>query len=578
MMPAMGKTLRTCGNAFRKQAWIIALVVVLAVGGAAYRLAGRAPQYQAEGSIMITPQVLIPSTVGGAGLTPIQSAYRETVLNDIIHLLRSRTISERVAARVGGLSPGELSRRVAINKIPGTDFLAISAVHEVPGQAALVVNAMTEELANFYAQINRAEATTARTFIEEQMGVARDQLSAAEQALLEFRTRTGNTALPDEVARAEQRAADLQSAYDAATLDETSARARVAAIRSHLVAQNDERLASISIATNPVITQIRDHLTGLELQLADLRQMYTDEHPKVKALLGQIADDQQRLRAEAGKVVTDTSLGTSPIRAQLAREMVNGEVDAATARAKAAAITPILNRFQARLNTVPNTELALARLQRDVKNAEELSARLSAMHEEALIRETQAGSSGRAAIVVVDPALAPDRPLPTHLPEAGMLAGLLGLCLGATLAVAVESLEARVGSGSRPLGALGVPALAAVPPIQPWRSYRYLTTAAAIASLVLLPILVVSLGAGADPHVALAGAMPAQPDRVGQALVQVFHSVWDVSVGQERTVLATLDRVSQALVQALHTAAQSLSVAHIKAMLATPAPFPAHGS
>ena len=58
----------------------------------------------------------------------------------------------------------------------------------------------------------------------------------------------------------------------------------------------------------------------------------------------------------------------------------------------------------------------------------------------------------------------------------------------------------------------------------------------------------------------------------------MLHTVWDVSVGQERTVLATLDRVSQALVQALHTAAQSLSVAHIKAMLATPAPFPAHGS
>ena len=218
MRAAIGKHLRTCSTAFRKRAWIIALAAVLAVGGVAYQLSGRAPQYQAEGSIMITPQVLIPSTFTGAGLTPIQSAYRETVLNDIIHLLRSRTISERVAARVDGLSPGELSRRVTITKIPGTDFLAISALHEVPGHAALIVNAMTEELANFYAQINRAEATTARKFIEEQMGVAQDQLSAAEQALLEFRTRTGSTALPDEVARAEQRAADLQSAYDAATL------------------------------------------------------------------------------------------------------------------------------------------------------------------------------------------------------------------------------------------------------------------------------------------------------------------------------------------------------------------------
>ena len=64
--------------------------------------------------------------------------------------------------------------------------------------------------------------------------------------------------------------------------------------------------------------------------------------------------------------------------------------------------------------------------------------------------------------------------------------------------------------------------------------------------------------------------MPAQPDRAGQALVQVLHTVWDVSVGQERAVLATLDRVSQVLVQMLHTTS--------KATLATPLQFPDHAS
>ncbi len=510
---------------FRRRAWIIALVVVLGVGGVGYALTSRPPQYQAEVSMLVTPRVLAPTAIEDNGIAALQTAYSETVLNNIIQLLKSKSLLQRVADRVG-MGPGDLARQVTVKDIRGTDFLVITATADLPARAALIANTMSQELVDFYAQINRTEASSTRKFIEEQLNVAQSRLGTGEQALLEFQTRTGTVALTDEVSRTVQRILDLQAAYDAATLDNRIAQTRVAAIQSRLRAQNDARLASVSIATNPVIAQIRDHLTGLELELANLRQVYTDQHPKVQTMLGRIAEDRQRMNAEAAKVLSDQSLGISPIREQFVREMINGEVDASAARARAAGIVPMLGRLQARLNTVPKNELTLARLQRDVRIAEQLFTRLSSLHQEAVIRENKASSAGQAAIMFVDQATAPAMPVSNQLPKMATFAGLLALFIGAALALAVESLDDRIRSSHQAEGAYGVPVLAAIPTMNS-RSYRHLTTAPGVTSLLFPAILVLLvLGVVAGLYVARVGATPAHfVHYFSQALTQALHTV-----------------------------------------------------
>lgn len=513
-------------NIFRRRAWVIALVVVLAVGGVVVAFGGRAPQYQAEVSLLVTPQVIAPTALDDTGLSTIQSAYRETVLNNIIQVLRSRTIYERVAAQVGGMSPGQVRASVTVKDIRGTDFLTISATDAQPARAARIVNAMSQELLAFYAEINRAGATTARQFIAQQLSLAQTRLSTAEQSLSAYQTRTGTVALNDEVTRTVQRILDLQTQYDTATLDNRIAQTRVAAIQSKLQSQNDTRFASMSILTNPVITQIRDHLTTLELELASLRQLYTDQHPKVQVLLGRIAEDRQRMSAEAANVLSGKSLGTSPIREQFFREMINGEVDVVTTRARAAGIQPILGKMQARLNTVPKEQLVLAGLQRDVKIAEQLFTRLSTVHQEAVIRENKAGTAGQAAIVVVDPALVPSMPVSKQLPRMVSLAALMALFVGAALALAVESLDDRIRSAPQAEGAYGVPVLAAIPTMN-FRTHRHLTTVPATVTSLLFPAIFVLLvlGMATGLYVVRAGSVSADLGHVSQALLQAVQNI-----------------------------------------------------
>src|SRR5579864_8535296 len=174
-----------------------------------------------------------------------------------------------------------------------------------------------------------------------------------------------------------QRCFALEGMYNAALLDEKAAQMRNSTLRQRLRSENDGQLATVEIATNPVVAQLRDRLMNAEADLANLRQVYTDQHPKVQQALGVVTDLRARLRQEAAKAVSDRSLGVSPVREQLVQQMVGAQVDGTVARARADAITPLLGGLQASLAKMPSNELTFARFQRDVKVNEDLFLRLS---------------------------------------------------------------------------------------------------------------------------------------------------------------------------------------------------------
>jgi hypothetical protein len=252
--------------------------------------------------------------------------------------------------------------------------------------------------------------------------------------------------------------------------------------------------------------------------------VYTDQHPKVQVLLGRIAEVRQRLSLEARKVLTDESLSVSPIREQFVREMINGEIEAAVARARYRGVAPILTGMQARLRTVPTEELTLGRLDRDVRITEQMYVRLSTLHQEALLRENRVASSAQAAVVLVDPARIPDRPLSGQLPKKAAFAGALGLLLGAAIALVLENLDTRIRSSRQAEGAYGVPVLAAIPTMNA-RSYRVLTATATGTATVLLSVALVVLVAAAivGVFIARAGAMPESLTQLGQVLMNTVR-------------------------------------------------------
>jgi succinoglycan biosynthesis transport protein ExoP len=517
----------------RKRAWIVAVLVAVTVTAVVLQTRGMRPLYRAEVSLLVTPRIVAPTAYEDPNLAPLSGVFRETVLRNVTLMITSKTVLQRVAAQVG------TTPRVKVTQIRGSDFLVVSAVDEQPARAAQTANAVAREFERFYSEVNRADATRTRRFIEEQLEQSRARLAAAERALLEFKSRTRFVGSSEEISRKVQRVFDLQAAHDGALLDERLARTRAEAIRAQLNARNDGRLAAVSIATNPVVVQVRDHLTNLELELAGLRNVYTDEHPRVQAVVARIAEAQRRLRLEAERAVRDQSLGMSPLREQFLREMLGADIDAVVARARATATARLLRETQAALTGVPQNEMTLGRLQRDVRVAETTYVRLAALHQEAVIRESRAQSSAQAVIAVVDGADVPTEPESAQLPVKVGLAGFVGLLLGATLAVFAESLDNKIRTPHEAEGAFGVPVLTAVP-VMNNSTYRSLTVAPSLSSFILPILVVLAL-------VAVGAAFVAR----GQAGVLNFG--WQLIYGSMATAGGHVVRLGQGILQSLST-------------------------
>lgn len=515
--------LRRYFEVLRKRVAVIAVIAALAVGGVVLQLGTQPARYQAEVSMLVTPQ-RIGSGLSGQDSSSLQGDYRATVVSNIIYLMRSGTVISRTAERLG-MSGATVAKEVTVKEIKGTDVLSVTAKDADPERAALLANTVTQEFADFYSQINRTEATGTRKFIEDQLSHTKDRLAQAEGDLQSFQARTGAVALNDQVAKLVGRTLDLQAAYDTAVLDERTARTKIEAIQSRLRSQNDQ-LAQLSVATNPVFSKLRDNLTTLEFELAGFRQTYTDQHPKVQAQLGKIAEVKRQMSLEAGKAASGQSLGVSPVRESLIRELVNGQVEMESARARTTGTSQILGKMQASLSSLPGSQLQLARLQREVKVHEDTYLRLSALYEDALISERKAGISGQAAVLVVDPATVPINPVSKKLPFMAGFAALAGLVVGAAVALLVDSLDDRVRSANETEGAYGVPVLGAIPTMDP-RSHRHLSGAPAITTVSLPVVIAVLLGVGTAALSLFLVNQGAGPDHTAflGRLLEVFQTV-----------------------------------------------------
>jgi uncharacterized protein involved in exopolysaccharide biosynthesis len=515
--------LRHYYDVLRKRIWVILLLVAVAVTGVAFQLSMSPDLYQADVAMMITPRIIAPTEAfADPEFGVFTSGYRQTVIGNMALLIRSDAVLGRVQRRIGNISLYQLRSGVSVESIRGTDFMVIKASDPDAARAAAIANVTAEEFTKYFAEVNAAGVRAERTFIAGQLDGARQRLDAAEQAVLGFKERTGLVAPREHVTWMVQRLLDIQTANETAKMEEQISRTRVNFIRSRIGAQPEMRRGSVSIGTNPTFARLRDTLTGLELELASLRQVYTDQHPRVKTAVGRIADTRKQMAEVAEKSINGETMAVNPIRENLIRGMIDGEVDAAAAQARAAGTAVIARGMEARVNKFPKDEAALARLDRDVRLTESLFLRLSALHQEALIRENKAAATGQAAVLVVDPAAAPVKPVSKQLPVRAGMAGLLGLVLGSSLALLMESLDNRIRTSGEAEASYGLPVLASIPTMNS-RTHRQLTTAPATSALLLSLITVFLIGGLIVGFYVLQGGAAEGAARIGQAILQTLQ-------------------------------------------------------
>ena len=451
-------------RAVRKRWWLLALLGIVAMSGVYFRFGNATPGYVGSATVMVTASPISSPAAGVSALAPGAAApfgvNAATVMADIIELLGTRSIAERVAQRVGRTDVARVQRSISASVPRGTNLIRVEATAATPQGAAELANAAAVELSNFFRQTNAADAGRARQFVEQQLALIRQRLDASDRALVGARQDPNNS--EGAVGAIVNAYYSTLTARDDARVALRETQGRLDAVTSRLSREAPTLVSETTLLDNPVFRQIAARLTDLEVERAQLIPVYTPNHPRLQQLNAQIMGLRTRLASEAQTQVGREVLTPNPTHARLVSDIVTMQIERAATAARIAGLEQNLQSRRAAVAALPSSQATVTRLVRENQILDARYRLLATQYQESLLRENLAAFFP-AGIQLVEAAVAPERPRPSGVPRTAAAAGVAGIVLGIIAALFLEASDEAIKTPEDVERTLGVPVLAEVP-------------------------------------------------------------------------------------------------------------------
>jgi len=324
----------------------------------------------------------------------------------------------------------------------GSDAFTIEFTHRDPQMAMNLTNRVASLFIEEFRRSRQSQFEGAADFLDTELQEARRQLDAKEEALRRYKEQNMGR-LPEQLAATLSTLQRLQLERQGVELNLDAAEARLERLTS--------RAGPDPLATSPA-TGLSER-ESLELELARLRQRYTDNHPDVQDL-------QARLRSMEGQSPPSTAGDTR--KAVTTTQIERAQAEVAALQARRASIRDEINSQQARVDQMPRAEQDLATLTRDF-------TQLRDKYQELLRKKMDAQMAERLQhrwtedFEILDPARLPERHTFPNQPLFVLGGIVLGLGLGLGAALLADVFSAYVLSLEDLEGTLRIPVLAVLP-------------------------------------------------------------------------------------------------------------------
>jgi polysaccharide chain length determinant protein (PEP-CTERM system associated) len=342
-------------------------------------------------------------------------------------------------------------REAVTVSVKGFDAFSIEFVHRDPMMAMHVVDRLARLLMEDVAGTQQRQVSTAYQFIESQLQEARQQLEEKEAALREYKERHMGQ-LPEQVPA---NLATLQRLQ----LEQQTVSENLRQATDALLALENAAPATAAVTATPA----PDPLAGMKATLAQLRTRYTEAHPDVKALAARVEQLEAAEAAKRAERPTPPVDHAAIAAIALAERRREAAFQMQMQKSRLEEVDRRIDAFQARVDSAPRREQELLVLMRDYKKLSENYAQLLSKKLDAEMAARLEQQQGGRQFRILDPASLPARPSFPN-PSLFALAGtILGLLLGAGLAVVVDKLDSTLKDADDAATALGLPLLAVIP-------------------------------------------------------------------------------------------------------------------
>lgn len=412
------------------------------------------PTYEAETSLRVkVPRGLADSLLSDIpGSSPLDA--RQNLAN-YAEMLKSRTVVQPVIDKVFAEdddAPGyeQFVKRINVQPSKTADILYLRIQAPTPEEAQLIANTLSETLISLLT----AEQGTVREFIGQRLSESKQELEKTESALEKYK-RTQKMVAPDVQSKA---MLDKMTGIDKLKAENKvnvmAAQAKLSSIENQLAGEKPG-----FVADNPLIQQYKSKLADLEVELASTLPKYSENHPKVISLRAGIEEAKEKLKAEAMLVVNADAASGNTVHQNLLQEKITAEAEVAAATAQSSAIESIIAASDKELSALPAKEQGITRLMREAQVAQEIYIMLDKRYEEARINEVMRPSD----VKVLDPAVAPDKPIRPRKVLNAIIGVFLGMFTGTLLALYLELTNWTIHNDQEAKELLHLPVLGIIP-------------------------------------------------------------------------------------------------------------------
>ena len=456
--------------ALRRRRWWLIMPVIAGVAIGAALLSFLPKQYQAQATLGVLAPAVSPALVNQSAAFDNQERLRALRLQLLSDAVLGRVITEEAGVSGDDARPfiNDLRSNTVVAPVepmartmqpPPLDAFRITYTASDPEWAQRVTNRLatvfieensktrtsTAERSAEYLQVEQQRALTRLNELEGRLRQAKE----AHIGRLPEQTQANLATLTSLRQQLETNGANLRFPQERLTM-----------IRRQIEMMEQDAAKGVSSGTSIAATRV----AALEAQLAAARGMYTEKHPEIQRLEGELKTALAEAVAPQPRTNVDAK---ARLQVDPAYRQLQGDRDLTTASVRelergAIALRSQINEYQSRVEAAPMVEQQLASVQREYNLAQQQYNDATARLTTASMSENVARQGDTERFSLMYPATRPSEPI-SPVPLRVMLISIVGgLIAGIGLALIREFLDSAVHSTRDLADEVDVPVLGEV--------------------------------------------------------------------------------------------------------------------
>lgn len=287
-------------------------VTVITVAVLAFCLVAAAPKpkppevepiYTSTSKLLMTPPSSNVRAFGGQSAPVDFSWFADPEL--LTELLRSEELLERISkAANASVSQQELAYAIQVQPVNQNSrnarLFKLSVSSKDPLEAQKLTRLVSDEFVRYVEDLSAKEFSSTRKFIEELVIEAEGRRDEAETALLTVREKYLSAPSDENVM---MQARSIESRLNEVVRSESSAQAQVNALGSYLDGTIHNPPWEVISTSSGSLGKLEANVADRKLELAKLRDIYTENNEKVQAAKRQLEDADDMYRSAVRETV-----------------------------------------------------------------------------------------------------------------------------------------------------------------------------------------------------------------------------------------------------------------------------------